>query len=100
MAEAESCHADIEIIEYLKDTPSVDELRVLIKRLGITADQLVRKKEPLFLEKYAGKKITEEKWLTILHKNPVLIERPILIKGKKVIIGRSPEQLDQFFKPK
>ncbi|MFA6260420.1 MAG: arsenate reductase family protein [Bacteroidia bacterium] len=98
LAEAEACHAEIEIIEYLKDTPTVDELRSLIKRLGISASELVRRKESLYLEKYAGKKITEEKWLTILHKNPVLIERPILIHGKKVVLGRSQEQLDRFFK--
>lgn len=100
LAEAEACRAEIEIIEYLKDTPSIDELSLLIKRLGITAEQLVRKKEPLYLEKFAGKKFSEEKWLTILHKNPVLIERPILIRGKKVALGRSQEQLDRFFKLK
>lgn len=95
LAQAQVCGAELSIIEYLDDTPSIDDLRKLSDQLGITPEALVRKKEKLYLEKYAGKKISPERWLKILNKYPVLIERPILIKGKKAVIGRSQEALDQ-----
>lgn len=78
----------IEILEYLIEVPSEDDIRSLLKMLGIKAEQLVRKKEKLFKEKFEGKKISDEQWIKILHKNPILIERPIVIKGRKAILGR------------
>lgn len=88
-------HTDekIETTEYLIEFPSEDDIRSLLKMLGIKAEQLVRKKEKLFKEKYEGKNITEEKWIKILHKNPILIERPIVIKGRKAVLGRPVEKV-------
>lgn len=82
-----------EIVEYLKDTPSQKELSEIITKLGIKAEDLVRKKEPLFIEKYANKKFTEKQWLKLLVENPILIERPIVINGKKAAIGRPPQNI-------
>jgi arsenate reductase (glutaredoxin) len=61
--------------------------------LGMKASELVRTKEPLYKEKYEGKKITEAQWLKILSENPILIERPIVVKGNKAIIGRPTEKV-------
>lgn len=83
----------MKIIEYLKTPPTPEELKVLLGMLGIKASELVRKKEPLFKEQFEGKKITETQWLKILSKNPILIERPILVKGGKAIIGRPTERV-------
>lgn len=87
-----------EVIEYLKTPLTQKEIKALLKMLGMKASELVRKKEPLFLENYEGKKITEAEWLKILAKNPILIERPILVKGNKAIIGRPPEKVLEFLK--
>lgn len=76
------------IIEYIKTPPSVEELTGIIEKLGIKAEDLIRKKEPLFKEKYAHKKLKEEQCISIMVENPVLIERPILIKRTRAIIGR------------
>lgn len=67
--------------------------------LGIKPEQLVRKKEPLYKENYEGKKITGTQWLKILHENPILIERPILVSGDRAIIGRPVETIVEFLKP-
>ena len=45
------------MIEYLVETPSPKEIKEILKMLGMTAEQLVRKKEPLYKEKYEGKKM-------------------------------------------
>ncbi len=82
-----------EIVDYLKNPPSNESLENIIKVLGIKPFELVRKKEQLFIEKYKGKKISSKRWLTILSKNPQLIERPIVIDGNKAIIGRPPERV-------
>lgn len=88
----------IETIEYLVEIPTIDELKEIVKMLSIKPEDLVRKKEPLYKEQYEGKKITGTQWLKILHQNPILIERPIIIKGNKAIIGRPVEKIVKFIK--
>ncbi|HLC84090.1 MAG TPA: arsenate reductase (glutaredoxin) [Bacteroidia bacterium] len=85
-----------EVVEYLKTPPTQKEIIELLKMLGMKAVDLVRKKEPLFLEKYEGKKLTEAQWIKAMAQNPILIERPIIVKGKKAIIGRPPEKVLEF----
>jgi arsenate reductase len=82
-----------EIVEYLKTPPTGTELKALIKKLGLSVQDIIRKKEPLFIEKYKDKKLSDEKWVDVLVKNPVLIERPIVVKGNKAVIGRPPENV-------
>lgn len=79
---------------YLEDVPSEKELRAVIKMLGIPASQLVRTKEPVFAEKYEGRDLSEDEWITALHQDPELIQRPIIIKGNRAFIGRTEEELN------
>lgn len=79
---------EIEIKEYLKDAPDIQELAELLAMLKIPAIDLIRKNEPIFKEKYADKQYSNEQWIKVMHENPILIERPIVIKGNKAEIGR------------
>jgi arsenate reductase len=88
----------IEKVEYLVETPSQKEIKEILKMLGMKAEQLVRKKEPLYKENYEGKKISNAEWVKILHENPILIERPIVVKDGKAIIGRPIEAIIDFVK--
>lgn len=81
---------DVEVIEYLKQAPSVKQLTDLVKLLGIKPIQLVRTKEEAF-KPYKGKPLTDKEVIELLANEPVLIERPIVIKGKKAVIGRPPQ---------
>jgi arsenate reductase (glutaredoxin) len=86
---------DVEIIEYLKCPPSEKDLKIILKKLNMNAEDIVRKKESLFQQKFSGKKFSEKEWIRILVKNPILIERPIAVKGNKAVIGRPPENVEQ-----
>jgi arsenate reductase len=81
---------EVKVIEYLKTPPSKEELEKILSKLGIAAEELVRKGEDLYKEKYKNKDFSNEEWIKILVKNPSLIERPIVVKGDKAIIGRPP----------
>jgi arsenate reductase len=82
-----------EVFLYLETVPTEDEIKSVLKKLGIPAEQLIRKKEKIFKEKFEGKKMTEEKWIKAMLKYPILIERPIVIKGNKAVIGRPTEKI-------
>jgi arsenate reductase len=82
-----------ETIEYLKTPPTPSQIKELLKMLGMKAEDIVRKGESLFKEKYKGKEMSETEWIKALSENPILIERPIVVKGNKAVIGRPPEKV-------
>ena len=81
------------IIEYLKTPPTAAELRAIVRRLGISAADLVRTGEDIYKATYAGKILTDAQWVDALVKNPILIERPIVVRGTRAVIGRPPENV-------
>jgi arsenate reductase len=86
------------IIEYINTPPNATELASIIEKLGISAESLLRKKEPIFKEKFAHKKMSEKLCIQMMVDYPVLIERPILIKRTHGIIGRPIESVEKFLK--
>lgn len=88
---------EVEVVEYLKQGPAADELKDLLQKLNMTPEQLVRKGEAVYKEKFAGKKYSDEEWINILVNNPILIERPIVVKGDKAVLGRPPENVLTIF---
>ena len=84
---------DFETIEYLKTPPTKEELESLLKKLGFKAEQLIRKSEAIYKEKYKGKELSEVEWIEAMLEHPKLIERPIVIKGNKAVIGRPIENV-------
>lgn len=86
-----------QIIEYLKEIPTKTELRELLIKLKLKPIQLVRTKEPLWVEKYKDKTLTGTQIIQLLIKNPILIERPIVVNEEKAVIGRPPENIESIF---
>ncbi|MBX9850491.1 MAG: arsenate reductase (glutaredoxin) [Cytophagaceae bacterium] len=84
---------EVQIIDYLKTPPSEKELKSILSKLQLSAEELVRKGEAVYKEKYLDKKMTEDQWIQAMVKNPILIERPIVLAGNKAIIGRPPENV-------
>ena len=69
------------------------ELELLVMKMGVKAEELVRKKDPLFKEKYSKYKFNEHEWIKVMHENPTLIERPVIVKGNKAVIARPMDKL-------
>ena len=86
---------DFEIIDYLKNIPSVEELKILLTKLHLKPFDIVRKNEKIFKEKFHKKNFTNEEWILILREYPILIERPIVARKNKAIICRPPERLEE-----
>jgi len=83
-----------EIIEYLKDPPDAGELRRLLKALGVSAADLLRKGEAEYEELGLGAKgVTDEQQIEAMVRHPRLIERPIVVCGPRARIGRPPEKV-------
>lgn len=85
-----------EIVEYLKDTPSKEAIKTLVSMLGMNPADIIRKNETIYKEKYKGKVLTDDQWIDVMVENPILIERPIIIKDGKAIIARPPEKVLEF----
>jgi arsenate reductase len=79
------------IVEYLTSPPSAAELTQIVSKLGIRPEALVRKGEDVFKAKYAGRSLTDAEWIEAMVRDPILIERPIVVAGDKAAIGRPPE---------
>lgn len=79
---------EFEIIEYTQNPVSEKELKSILKKLKIKPVELIRKNEKTWKENYKDKKLSDEDLIKIMVENPNLIERPIVIKNDKAIIGR------------
>ncbi|HLU84449.1 MAG TPA: arsenate reductase (glutaredoxin) [Vicingaceae bacterium] len=84
---------DVEIIEYLKDVPTKATLKEILKKLNLNAEDIVRKGEADYKENFKGKQLSNEEWIAAMVKYPKLIERPIVVKGDKAVVGRPPEKV-------
>ena len=84
---------EFEIIKYLENTPSIDELKTLLDLIGIQPIDLVRKNEAIWKSDFKGKDLSNKDIIKAMVENPKLIERPIVINGNKAIIGRPPEKI-------
>ena len=83
----------VEIVLYLKNSLSKEELKDFLLKLEISAIALIRKNEAIWKENYKNKSLTEDELITAMVNNPKLIERPIAIKNGKAIIGRPPQEV-------
>ena len=86
-----------EVILYLETPPTKKELKDIIDMLGIEPTELLRKSESIYKEEFKDEKLSDAKWIDAMVKHPKLIERPIVIKGEKAIIGRPPENVKSLF---
>lgn len=82
-----------EVVEYLQTPPTKEELRALLKKLGMKPAELVRQGEAEFKAHYAGRALTDEEWLDAMVAYPILIERPIVVRGDRAVVARPPEKV-------
>lgn len=89
---------DANVIKYLEQTPTKEQLKDVLLKLKISAKELLRTGEDVYKELNLKDIIDEEMLIEIMVKNPILIERPIIIKGDKAVIARPIENLEDLLK--
>jgi len=81
---------EFEVVEYMKDNLTKEELELIIKKLRMNPIELIRKNEELWKETYKNKNLSDDELIEIMVQHPNLIERPIVINGNKAVVGRPP----------
>ena len=89
----ENSGKEFEIVKYLENTPTANELKNLISLLNIQPIDLVRKNEAIWKENYKGKEMSDTEIIEAMINHPKLIERPIVVNGNKAVIGRPTEKI-------
>jgi arsenate reductase len=83
-----------QVIEYLKTPPSARELEAILTSLRLEPQEITRTKEETYQQLGLSKKsLSRKEWIEVLVKNPILIERPIVVNGNKAALGRPPEKV-------
>lgn len=90
----EESGAEFEIVNYLENPLDGAEIKSMLKKLNLPAEAIIRKGEKDFKENYKGKSLSEAEWIDAMVKFPKLIERPIVIKDEKAVVGRPPENIN------
>lgn len=88
---------EFEVIKYLDDIPTFEELSEIIKKLGIKPIELVRIKEKIWMDNFKGKDLSDAAIIEAMISNPILIERPIIINNKKAVVARPLENIQSIF---
>ena len=91
----ESKKINFEVIDYIKNNLSLEQIKNILKKLHLKPIELVRKNEVIWKEKYKGKDFTDDQLIKILSNEPKLIERPIIVSEKLGVIGRPAENIDK-----
>ena len=85
---------ELTIIDYLKCPPSADELKSILKKLDLSARDIVRKGEEAYKQHNLGEKTkSDDDIIAAIVTSPILMERPIVVAGEKAAIGRPPKSV-------
>lgn len=82
-----------EIVEYLKEVPSAEDLKLILAKLNIQPTDLLRKNEAVYKASYKGLNLNDDEWIDAMVEHPKLIERPIVLHGNTGVLGRPPENV-------
>ena len=89
-------NVEYEIVDYLNNPPSVDELQSLAIKMGVKARDFTRTKETVFKELNLQPHLDDEHLMfQKMSENPKLIERPIIVKGERAVLGRPPNKVEK-----
>jgi arsenate reductase len=80
------------IVDYLDNPPSAEELKNILGKLGKTPAEVIRKKEAKE-ENVDIAALDDDALITAMASTPRIIERPIVVKGDKAVLGRPPENV-------
>ena len=82
-----------QLVLYLETPPDSGQIKTLLGKLGLSAAELVRRSEDAYKSCGLGKDSSEEELISAMAAHPKLIERPIVVKGNRAVLGRPPENV-------
>jgi arsenate reductase (glutaredoxin) len=87
---------EFEAVNYYEVSLTEAALQSLLKKLGLTARDILRKDEPTATQLGIGKKeFSDAELLALMAKHPDLIQRPIVVRGDRAVLGRPPENIEK-----
>lgn len=89
----ENKNIDFKIRDYLKDPLDKNQLDIIIEKLGLNPEELIRKNEEEFKQENINQTLNNEAIISLIIKHPKLMQRPILESNDKAVIGRPPENI-------
>jgi len=96
LALIEDAGIEPEVIEYLKTPPTAEELDAILKKLKMEPRDLMRTGEAIYRElDLANRELTRDEAIAVMLEHPKLIERPIVVQGRKAVLGRPPENVNE-----
>jgi arsenate reductase len=84
---------EAEVVKYLETEPTEDELKEVLVKLGMSAKELLRDGEDIYKQLKLNDVEDEGVLIRAMTRFPKLIQRPIVIKGDKAVLGRPPEKV-------
>jgi arsenate reductase len=82
-----------EVVLYLETPPTEEQVEELIDLLGVEPHDLLRAKEPPYRALGLSKGASREEVVRAIAQEPILLERPVVVVGRKARIGRPPERV-------
>lgn len=86
-----------DVFRYLDETQTVSAIKEVLKKLGMSARELMRTTEDDYKTLNLKDEVDENKLIEAMVNYPKLIQRPIVIKGDKAVLGRPPEKVLELF---
>ncbi len=84
---------EFEAINFFEQPMTADLLKQLLRAAGLKPSEALRTNDAIYKEKVAGKNLSDEELIRLMVKHPELIQRPIVVKGKKAVLARPSEKL-------
>lgn len=84
---------DVQVIEYLKNGLTVNEIKILLEKLKLNPIEIVRKKENIWKNQFKNKKLGNKEIINAIVENPILLERPVICNENKAVIARCYESI-------
>lgn len=86
------------VVRYLETPPTAEELDRILELLGMEPQELMRTKEDRYAELgLSGKRLSRAEAIRVMVEHPVLIERPIVVRDGKAVVGRPPRRVEELF---
>jgi arsenate reductase len=88
--------AEFDSVNYYETPLTANQLRDLVKKLGISPRELLRKDEQVYRDlNLARREVSDDELIELMVANPDLIQRPIVVRGNKAVLGRPPESVEE-----